>query len=129
RRKPRPAVQPCRDRGFRRSCGGSARDVHAPFQSSAMLRRSTATGFPMLLYQMHELGRAWMAPLTYWAEANARMFSARDSWLSALPGAARLAAGNELLYRIGKDYEKPEFGIHAVKVSGHDVPVVEKVVA
>jgi len=94
-----------------------------------MLRRSTATGFPMLLYQMHELGRAWMAPLTYWAEANARMFSARDSWLSAVPGAARLAAGNELLYRIGKDYEKPEFGIHAVKVSGHDVPVVEKVVA
>ncbi len=83
----------------------------------------------MLLYQMHELGRAWMAPFTYWAEANARMFSARESWLSAVPGAARIAAGNELLYRIGKDYEKPAFCIHAVKVAGHDVPVVEKVVA
>ncbi|GAB3314422.1 polyhydroxyalkanoate depolymerase [Luteimonas notoginsengisoli] len=82
----------------------------------------------MLLYQMHELGRAWMAPITYWAEANARMFSARESWLSAVPGAARIAAGNELLYRIGKDYEKPAFGIHAVEVAGLDVPVIEKVV-
>ncbi len=57
----------------------------------------------MLLYQMHELGRAWMAPMTYWAEADPRMFSARESWLSAVPGAGRFTAGNELLYRIGKD--------------------------
>ena len=83
----------------------------------------------MLLYQMHELGRAWMAPLTYWADANARMFSAGDSWLSAVPGASRIAAGNELLHRIGKDYEKPAFGIHSVRVAGRDVPVVEKVAA
>ncbi|MFC3717416.1 polyhydroxyalkanoate depolymerase [Luteimonas soli] len=82
-----------------------------------------------MLYQMHELGRAWMAPFTYWADANARMFSAGDSWLSSIPGASRIAAGNELLHRIGKDYEKPAFGIHAVKVAGHDVPVIEKVVA
>src|SRR3546814_12680446 len=83
----------------------------------------------MLLYQMHELGRAWMAPFTYWADANARMFSAGDSWLSSIPGASRISAGNELLHRIGKDYEKPAFGIHAAEVAGHDVPVVEKVVA
>ena len=47
----------------------------------------------MILYQLHELSRAWMAPLTYWAEANAKMFSASDSWLSALPGANRIAGG------------------------------------
>jgi poly(3-hydroxybutyrate) depolymerase len=80
-----------------------------------------------MLYQFHEFGRAWMAPLTYAAEATARMFSAHDSWLAALPGASRVAAANELLYRIGKDYEKPAFGIHAVQVDGHDVPVMEKV--
>lgn len=80
-----------------------------------------------MLYQLHELNRAWMAPLTYWAEANARVFSAPDSWFSTLPGASRIAAGNELLYRLGKDYEKPEFGIHAVKVDEFDVPVMEKV--
>jgi poly(3-hydroxybutyrate) depolymerase len=81
----------------------------------------------MLLYQMHEVGRAWMAPFTYWAEANARIFTAHNTWLGALPGASRVAAANELLYRIGKDYVKPSFGIHAVEVAGHDVPVVERV--
>ncbi len=80
----------------------------------------------MLLYQMHEMSRAWMAPMTYWAEANARMFSAPDSWLSMLPQAQRFAAGNELLYRIGKDYEKPKFGIHSVTEHGREYPVVER---
>lgn len=79
-----------------------------------------------MLYQMHELGRAWMAPMTYWAEAGARMFSAQGSWLSGLPGATRLAAGYELVYRIGKDYEKPEFGIHSVDIDGVACPVVER---
>jgi poly(3-hydroxybutyrate) depolymerase len=83
----------------------------------------------MLLYQLHELGRAWMAPVTYWAEANAKAFSARGSWLSALPGSERIAAGWELLYRIGKDYEKPAFGIHAVEIDGVTCPVQEKEVA
>ena len=80
-----------------------------------------------MLYQMHELGRAWMAPMTYWAEAGAKMFGQQGGWLSSLPGAAQAAAGCELLYRIGKDYEKPAFGIHQVVKDGHDVPVVEKV--
>ena len=70
---------------------------------------------PMLLYQFHELARSWMAPLTYWAEANAKAFSASGSWLSALPGAERVAAANELVYRIGKDYEKPAFDIHSIE--------------
>ena len=83
----------------------------------------------MLLYQMHELGRAWMAPMTYWAEANARMFSAPGSWLSSLPHAQRIAAGYELVYRIGKDYEKPKFGIHSVTSDGREYPVVEREVA
>src|SRR3546814_14128191 len=79
----------------------------------------------MLLYQMHELGRAWMAPFTYWADANARMFSAGDSWLSSIPGASRISAGNPLPHRIGTDYAKPAFGIHAVEVAGHAVPEVD----
>ncbi|WP_123770941.1 polyhydroxyalkanoate depolymerase [Vulcaniibacterium tengchongense] len=82
-----------------------------------------------MLYQMHELGRAWLAPMTYWAEAGAKMFGAHGSWLSSLPGAARVAAGYELLYRIGKDYEKPEFGIHSVDIDGVAHPVVEREVA
>lgn len=80
----------------------------------------------MFLYQAHEFTRAWMAPFTYFAEANARAFSAPGSWMSRLPGAQRTAAACELLYRIGKDYEKPTFGIHDVDVDGRRWPVVER---
>ena len=82
----------------------------------------------MLFYQMHELGRAWMEPMTYWADAGAKMFAAPGSWLSTVPGASRVAAGYELLYRIGKDYVKPEFGIHRIDVDGREYPVIERVV-
>lgn len=80
----------------------------------------------MLLYQMHELGRAWLAPMTYWADAGSKMFAAPGSWLSTVPGASRVAAGYELLYRIGKDYEKPEFGIHSLQIDGDTYPVIER---
>ena len=80
----------------------------------------------MFLYQLHELNRAWMAPLTYWAQANAKAFSASSSWLSSLPGAERIAASNELLHRIGKDYEKPAFDIHSISWDGSAYPVVQK---
>ncbi|MFC7302428.1 polyhydroxyalkanoate depolymerase [Cognatiluteimonas weifangensis] len=82
-----------------------------------------------MLYQMHELWRAGAAPLTYWAEAGAKMFSAPGSWLAGIPEASRIAAGCELLYRVGKDYEKPEFGLHAVEIDGQHCPVVEQEVA
>src|SRR5690606_37929807 len=80
---------------------------------------------PTMLYQLHEFNRAMMAPVTYWAEAGAKIFSSSGSWFSQLPGAARVAAGYELLYRIGKDYEKPRFGIHSIEAHGATVPVVE----
>lgn len=82
----------------------------------------------MFLYQWHELNRSWMAPVTYGADAAARMFSAPGSWLSALPGAQRTAAGFDLLHRIGKDYEKPSFGIHQITVQGLPIPVVKRTV-
>ena len=41
--------------------------------------------------------------------------------------AQRMAAGYDLLYRLGKDYEKPEFNIKTVKVDGDDVVIQESV--
>ncbi|MET0807303.1 MAG: polyhydroxyalkanoate depolymerase, partial [Pseudoxanthomonas sp.] len=60
------------------------------------------------------------------AEANARIFSDPSSWASSLPGAERVAAGNELVHRIGKDYEKPPWNIHQIEVNGAKVPVIEQ---
>ncbi len=81
-----------------------------------------------MLYHAHELTRALMSPWVYWSQASARIFSEPGSWLSKLPGAPRLAAGYELMYRIGKDYEKPEFGIRTAVAHGHEVPIVEQTV-
>lgn len=80
----------------------------------------------MFLYQLHELGRAFIAPYAYWAEANAKAFSAQGSLLSTLPGAEQVSASNELFYRIAKDYEKPAFDIHSIELDGGVYPVVEQ---
>ena len=79
-----------------------------------------------MLYQLHEFHRAFLGPATYLAHAAARMFSAPESWLARLPGSARVAAGYELIYRMGKEYPKPEFGIHVVRVRDSKVAVVEQ---
>ena len=81
-----------------------------------------------MLYQLHEFNRALLHPLVSWSQASARMFSSPDSWLSRLPEASRVAANYELLYRLGKDYEKPDFDIGTVTAHGDEVPVVEKCV-
>ena len=80
----------------------------------------------MNLYHWHELSRTWMAPWIHLAEANAKIFADPNSWLSTLHGADRISAGNELLHRLGKDYEKPPWNIHQIEVNGNAVPVVEQ---
>jgi poly(3-hydroxybutyrate) depolymerase len=45
-----------------------------------------------------------------------------------MPGAPRMAAAYELLYRLGKDYEKPEFNIHQIVKDGHNIPIVEQTI-
>src|SRR5262245_41677452 len=73
-----------------------------------------------------------MSPAVQLAKAGASLFSDPGSWLAQLPGASRAAAAYELLYRLGKDYEKPPWDIHAVNigrsVDGIEVPVVEQTV-
>jgi len=81
-----------------------------------------------VLYQLHEYNRALLSPVVQMAKAAADMFSAPGSWLAQLPGANRAAAAYELLYRLGKDYEKPPWSIHDVDIDGAHVPVVEQVV-
>ncbi len=81
-----------------------------------------------MLYQLHEFQRALLSPMTAWAQATAKTFTNPLSPLSMVPGAQRYAAGYELLYRLGKEYEKPEFGIRSVKSNGRDIPIVEQTI-
>ncbi|MCU0930926.1 MAG: polyhydroxyalkanoate depolymerase, partial [Serpentinimonas sp.] len=47
--------------------------------------------------------------------------------LSQLPWSQRMSAGLHLMHRLGKDYEKPEFGIRTVDVEGVDVAIHERI--
>ena len=80
-----------------------------------------------MLYQFHELNRSLLSPLVQWAEASAKLFSNPVSPLAHTPFSQRIAAGYELMYRLGKDYEKPEFGIKSVEVDGKTVTVFERI--
>jgi len=81
-----------------------------------------------MLYQLHEMQRSLLSPLMQWAEASSKLFTNPVSPLAHTPFSQRIAAGYELMYRLGKDYEKPAFGIKEVEVKGQLVPIIERVV-
>jgi poly(3-hydroxybutyrate) depolymerase len=81
-----------------------------------------------MLYQLHEMQRSLLHPLMQWAEASSKLFTNPVSPLAHTPFSQRIAAGYELMYRLGKEYEKPEFGIKHTVVNGKDVHVIERVV-
>ena len=80
-----------------------------------------------MLYQLHELNRSLLNPLIQWAEASSKLFSDPVSPLAYTPFAQPIAAGYELMYRLGKDYEKPHFDISSVSLKGKDVRIIEEV--
>ena len=63
-----------------------------------------------MLYHIYEAQRSLMEPFTDFAQAASKLFSNPVSPLSQSATAQRMAAGYDLLYRLGKDYEKPTFG-------------------
>ncbi|MEK9803808.1 MAG: polyhydroxyalkanoate depolymerase [Curvibacter sp.] len=80
-----------------------------------------------MLYQIYEAQRSLMEPFADLAQATAKAFNNPLSPLAHLPLAQRMAAGYALLHRLGKDYEKPEFGIRTVDVDGVSVAIHERV--
>lgn len=80
-----------------------------------------------MLYHMHEFSRSLLTPLVQFAETSAKLFTNPVSPLAHAPFAQRIAAGYELMFRLGKDYEKPRFDIDTTLVSGKEVGIVEEV--
>ena len=80
-----------------------------------------------MLYQIFETQRTLMEPFADFAQAASKLYNNPLSPLAQHPMAQRVAAGYDLLYRLGKDYEKPEFGIRSVEVDGVNVAIHERV--
>jgi len=82
-----------------------------------------------MLYHLHELQRKFLNPLSVWAQATSELFSSPYSPLAYTPFSRRMAAGYDLLHRIGKHYEKPAWGLPTTTIDGREVPVtIETVV-
>ncbi|MGM9489452.1 polyhydroxyalkanoate depolymerase [Ideonella sp. YS5] len=79
-----------------------------------------------MLYQLYETQRALMAPFAEFASASAKLYSHPLSPFAHAPMAQRVAAGLDLMHRLAKDYEKPQFDIKTVKVDDVDVAVQEQ---
>lgn len=81
-----------------------------------------------MLYHLHEWQRKFLNPLSVWAHATSELFSSPYSPLSYTPFSRRLAAGYDLLHRLGKEYDKPAFGLDTTTVGTREVAVIEEVV-
>ncbi|WP_119156913.1 polyhydroxyalkanoate depolymerase [Caldimonas tepidiphila] len=80
-----------------------------------------------MLYQLYETHRALLSPFSEFASASSKLYSHPLSPFTHVPMAQRLSAGLDLMHRLAKEYEKPEFNIRSVAVDGVDVAVQEQV--
>jgi poly(3-hydroxybutyrate) depolymerase len=80
-----------------------------------------------MLYQIYEAQRSMMEPFTGLAEVASKLYSNPAMPLSQFPMAQRVSAAYDLIHRLGKDYEKPEFGVRTVDVDGVEVAIHERI--
>ena len=80
-----------------------------------------------MLYQIYETNRAWISPFSEFASAASKLYSNPASPMAQIPSAQRVSAGFDLIHRLTKEYEKPEFGINKVTVDGTEVVIQEQV--
>ena len=80
-----------------------------------------------MLYQLYETQRSLMEPFADFAQAAAKLYSNPLSPFGQNQLSQRISASYDLLHRLGKDYEKPAFGISTVNVDGVDVAINERI--
>jgi len=80
-----------------------------------------------MLYQIYESQRSMMEPFADFSQATAKMLGNPLSMFGQNPYSQRMSAGFDLVYRLGKDYEKPSFDIRTVNVDGVDIAVHERI--
>jgi poly(3-hydroxybutyrate) depolymerase len=80
-----------------------------------------------MLYQLYESHRRLMEPFVDFAQAAAKLYSGSSSPIGKTPLAQRVSAGYGLMYRLGKDYEKPTFDIQTIDVDGTSIAIHERV--
>ena len=76
-----------------------------------------------MLYDLHELTHAMLAPWGVLARVNSTLFRDPLSPLSYAPSSRAISAGADLFVRLTQRYEKPAFGLHTTLIDGASVAV------
>ena len=79
-----------------------------------------------MLYQVYETQRTLREPFVDFAQAAAKLYSNSASPMAQNPFVQRVAAGYDLIYRLGKDYEKPAFDIKTVNDGAVEIVIHER---
>jgi poly(3-hydroxybutyrate) depolymerase len=82
---------------------------------------------PAMLYQFYETQRSLMEPFADLAHTASKVFGNPLTLAGQNPFAQRISASYDLMHRLGKDYEKPEFGLRTIDVDGVEVAIHERV--
>jgi len=80
-----------------------------------------------MLYQIYEAQRSLMEPFADFAQAASKVYSNPISPLGQNPFSQRISATYDLMYRLGKDYEKPQFGINTVAIGDQEIAIHERI--
>ena len=101
-------------------------------QCNKMDRRGIGLGSTIqpgsaMLYQVYESQRALLSPFAEFASATSKLYNHPLSPFAHTPGAQRVSAGLDLMHRLSKEYEKPQFNINSVRVDDVDVAVQQQV--
>ncbi|MFA7437156.1 polyhydroxyalkanoate depolymerase [Castellaniella sp.] len=80
-----------------------------------------------MLYDLHEIQRSILGPFSAFTETGSQLFSNPYSPLAYTPLSRQLAAAYELAHRVGKDYEKPAWGLDTTYINGREIAVTEDI--
>ena len=80
-----------------------------------------------MLYKFYETQRTLMEPFSELAQSAAKMYANPLSVFGQHPLAQRISAGYDLWHRLGKDYEKPEFGLRTLDIDGVEIAIHERI--
>ncbi|HEY9280238.1 MAG TPA: polyhydroxyalkanoate depolymerase [Eoetvoesiella sp.] len=79
-----------------------------------------------MLYDLHELQRSFLTPLAAFTDTGSQLFSNPYSPFAYTPVSRQIAATYELVHRLGKDYEKPAWGLPTTVIDGKEVNITEQ---
>lgn len=80
-----------------------------------------------MLYQFYETHRALLSPFAEFASASSKLYSHPLSPFAHTPMADRVSAGLDLMHRLSKEYEKPQFNITSASIGDIEVAVQQQV--